>query len=157
MASSEITFEMTNEELEQLQHAFERYDKNGDGKLSKEEIADVLKSLGAVCSDQSIQELITEIDTNKDGFVDFEEFCLLQRCANSSSRKKDDLVAAFQLFDMDNDGYITAKELHAVMLSMGDRGSSLDECRKMINKFDKNGDGRVDLQEFEAMMKDMCS
>ncbi|KAL6985527.1 hypothetical protein U1Q18_018903 [Sarracenia purpurea var. burkii] len=41
---------------------FKRFDANGDGKISSSELGDALKALGS------------EIDTDGDGFISFQEF-----------------------------------------------------------------------------------
>jgi calcium-dependent protein kinase len=50
--------------------AFERFDVDGDGKLSKEEIKKVLYGSDL----EYIDELIKEVDTNKDGYINYQEF-----------------------------------------------------------------------------------
>jgi len=50
------------------------FDKDGSGKISKQELKEVMKNLGENLSDQEITEMIREADDNGDGEVDFEEF-----------------------------------------------------------------------------------
>ena len=50
--------------------AFERFDLDGDGKLSKDELIKVLYGSDI----EYIDEILKEIDMNKDGFVNFQEF-----------------------------------------------------------------------------------
>jgi len=62
--------------------AFRVFDRNGDGKISKEEIAEVLgdgdvKHLAV----RELADLMKEIDANGDGEIDFEEFMTMMRGA----------------------------------------------------------------------------
>ena len=57
-------------EEKNLSMAFERFDVDGDGKLSKEEIKKVLYGSDL----EYIDELIKEVDTNKDGYINYQEF-----------------------------------------------------------------------------------
>ena len=50
--------------------AFERFDLDGDGKLSKDELSKVLYGSDI----EYIDEILKEIDMNKDGYVNFQEF-----------------------------------------------------------------------------------
>lgn len=64
-----------NAKEERLWEAFCRLDLNGDGKISKNELASVL---GGSNNDSSVygdfSELIREVDTDGDGMVDYQEF-----------------------------------------------------------------------------------
>lgn len=61
--------------------AFRVFDKNDDGQISKKELEDVLSSQevhNAISKDQ-IERIIKEVDTNGDGFIDFNEFMAMIR------------------------------------------------------------------------------
>ena len=58
----------TNKEM-----AFDKFDTNKDGKLSKEELANILDK-GA---SEYVDSLLSLIDDNKDGYISFDEFCHL--------------------------------------------------------------------------------
>lgn len=53
---------------------FKRFDANGDGKISSAELGDALKTLGSVTPEE-ITRMMSEIDTDGDGFISYEEFC----------------------------------------------------------------------------------
>jgi len=60
--------------------AFRVFDKNGDGKIDKKEIAAVLNDdgvQGAAAKDMA--EIMAEIDKNGDGEIDFQEFMQMMR------------------------------------------------------------------------------
>ena len=57
-------------EEKNLSIAFERFDVDGDGKLSKEEIKKILYGSDL----EYVDELIKEVDTNKDGYINYQEF-----------------------------------------------------------------------------------
>mmetsp|Transcript_38327 Transcript_38327/g.101536 ORF Transcript_38327/g.101536 Transcript_38327/m.101536 type:complete len:499 (+) Transcript_38327:91-1587(+) len=61
--------------------AFARFDQNGDGKISVQELAEVLKDsdVSNLVGGQSAQEIMTQVDTDGDGTIAFEEFCRMMR------------------------------------------------------------------------------
>jgi calcium-dependent protein kinase len=59
-----------------LQLAFDKFDVNGSGLISAEELKEVLFGEEAF-SDEVWKELIQEVDTNGDGVLDLKEFTQL--------------------------------------------------------------------------------
>ncbi|KAL4489837.1 hypothetical protein ABPG72_022477 [Tetrahymena utriculariae] len=74
-------------EKEYLQKAFNLFDQDGDGHITKDEI---LRIIGNADDDeqtseieQQIQQIIQQIDINQDGKIQFEEFCsIIQQFTN---------------------------------------------------------------------------
>jgi len=69
-----------------LQQAFRRYDKDGNGTLTRNEMITLLKKLGDIggqgdkgnnkgsLTDEQVEELLNECDENNDGHISYEEF-----------------------------------------------------------------------------------
>lgn len=64
----------TKEEVDELRQAFAVFDKDGDGKISAKELDLVMRALGEPIDRQTIDLMIESVDTDKSGFIDFEEF-----------------------------------------------------------------------------------
>jgi len=58
----------------ELHEAFKKFDKDGDGEVTAEEVRAVLKKLGQNLSDAELEAMITEVDLNGDGVISFQEF-----------------------------------------------------------------------------------
>ncbi|KAK3611554.1 hypothetical protein CHS0354_016486 [Potamilus streckersoni] len=65
---------VTNYRNDELKKAFRRFDKDGDGAITKNEVRMVFRESGVELDDASLQELMDEADTNKDGVISFDEF-----------------------------------------------------------------------------------
>mmetsp|Transcript_6533 Transcript_6533/g.15987 ORF Transcript_6533/g.15987 Transcript_6533/m.15987 type:complete len:514 (+) Transcript_6533:81-1622(+) len=61
--------------------AFRVFDKNGDGKITKDEISAVLSSgsIEDAMGKEAVENMMNEVDTNGDGEIDFEEFMAMMR------------------------------------------------------------------------------
>ena len=62
---------LSKAQSEQLKELFIAHDVNKDGYLSKEELENLLNSLG---NGLNVKELLDSIDINNDGHLDFNEF-----------------------------------------------------------------------------------
>jgi Ca2+-binding EF-hand superfamily protein len=96
------------------------HDKNGDGKLSKDELP------------ASAQDEFSKMDTNQDGFVTADE---LQKHAHAMMNRRPELVEIV-LYSIDVEEPMTTKELQ----------TAYDQLRKL----DKNHDGKIDETEVKA-------
>jgi len=68
----------TNEEKEaELLESFKVFDKNGDGFISADELRSMMSSLGESLTDEEVNEMIDEADTDGDGQVNYQEFVRL--------------------------------------------------------------------------------
>lgn len=63
----------------ELRDAFELYDKDKNGVISARELHAVMKSLGEKCSYRDCCKMISSVDEDGDGCVNFEEFKKMMR------------------------------------------------------------------------------
>uniref|UniRef100_A0A8C5WM36 Troponin C, skeletal muscle n=1 Tax=Leptobrachium leishanense TaxID=445787 RepID=A0A8C5WM36_9ANUR len=57
---------------EELAECFRIFDKNADGYIDSEELAEILRSSGESITDEEIEELMKDGDKNNDGKIDFD-------------------------------------------------------------------------------------
>ncbi|KAK6152726.1 hypothetical protein DH2020_012365 [Rehmannia glutinosa] len=127
---------------EELKNIFNKFDADGDGKISIDEYNRTLEILGGGTKTGAA-------DADGDGFIDLEEFRKV--CSGDGGAKSVEIKAAFRVFDADGDGKIRAEELMEVLRKMGEK-CSLEGCKKMISGVDRDGDGLIDMDEFMNMM-----
>jgi Ca2+-binding EF-hand superfamily protein len=58
----------------ELREAFKVFDADGSGSISKSEMKKLMKKLGQTLSDAELDAMMDEVDTDKNGEIDFEEF-----------------------------------------------------------------------------------
>merc|ERR1712157_175315 len=66
-----------NSQRAEIEQTFKVFDKNGDGKITFDELKEVLTQLGEEVTDKDVMDMIKEADLNGDGAIDFEEFIII--------------------------------------------------------------------------------
>jgi len=136
----------------ELEDVFKKFDANGDGRISRSELSDLIKSLGGNVTEEEVGAMVSEADLDGDGYITLSAFVALNTDQTvSSSRRVQDLKDAFNMFDRDGNGSISPSELHHVLTSLQEH-CTLGDCHNMIKDVDSNGDGQVSFDEFMAMM-----
>lgn len=64
----------TTDSEAEIVEAFKVFDKDGSGKISADELRQVMHNLGEKLSDQEVEDMIKEADTNGDGVSSFSRF-----------------------------------------------------------------------------------
>ena len=62
-----------------MRAAFALLDKDGDGFLSLQDLAEDLKIYGSNSSETELQAILSEVDINHDGKIDYREFDIMMR------------------------------------------------------------------------------
>ncbi|XP_066279450.1 calmodulin-like isoform X1 [Branchiostoma lanceolatum] len=62
------------DEEKELREAFKLFDKAGNGYISASDLRQVLNCLGQDLTEEEVDEMISEVDVDGDGRIDYEEF-----------------------------------------------------------------------------------
>ncbi|CAN1147078.1 Calcium-dependent protein kinase 33 [Linum perenne] len=84
-----ITATMHRHRLERDEHlfkAFQYFDKDSSGFITKDELEMAIKDHG-IADDQTIREIIAEVDTDHDGRINYDEFCAMMRSGTPQQGK----------------------------------------------------------------------
>ncbi|CAI9785484.1 unnamed protein product [Fraxinus pennsylvanica] len=136
---------------DELKQVFKKFDVNGDGKISASELGSIMGSLGHRTTNEELEIMIKEVDSDGDGFINMLEFIELNTKDIDSEEVLDNLKKAFSVFDIDKNGSISAEELQNVLKNLGEE-CTLSECKKMISGVDADGNGTISFDEFKVMM-----
>lgn len=136
----------------QLQRVFRYFDKNGDGKISPEELQSCVRAVGGELSAKEAEAAVKSSDMDGDGMLGMEDFEMLMEANGEEEEKTKDLKEAFGMYEMEGSGCITPKSLKRVLSRLGE-SKTIEDCKVMIHMFDINGDGVLSFEEFSAMMR----
>lgn len=146
------------DELNQLREIFKRFDMDSDGSLTMLELAALIRSLGLKPSGDQVQVMLSKMDSNRNGSVEFDELvrAIMPNMNAEVLVNQEQLIGVFKCFDRDGNGYISAAELAGAMAKMG-QPLTYKELREMIKEADMDGDGVISFTEFATIMATSAS
>ncbi len=149
-----VNYLMTKEEKNDMIEMFQSLDTNGDGVLSREEIYEGYRqTLGDVEARKEVDRIMDEIDMDKNGTIDYNEF-VLAATNRQKLLNKEKLESTFKIFDKDGNGTISKEEIKSLLCAKTDDKKLIDE---IVKEVDQNGDGEISLNEFKEMMKKLVN
>ncbi|KAF3453465.1 hypothetical protein FNV43_RR03905 [Rhamnella rubrinervis] len=84
-----ITATMHRHRLEREEHlykAFQFFDKDNSGFITRDELESAMKEYG-MGDDDTIREIISEVDTDNDGRINYSEFCTMMKSGTQQQAK----------------------------------------------------------------------
>eukprot|EP00826_Nyctotherus_ovalis_P048980 TRINITY_DN5843_c0_g1_i14.p1 TRINITY_DN5843_c0_g1~~TRINITY_DN5843_c0_g1_i14.p1 ORF type:complete len:482 (-),score=166.20 TRINITY_DN5843_c0_g1_i14:125-1570(-) len=124
---------------------YQRLDRDGDGKISKEEFVDGYGKLCKGISKEELGEIFTVIDMNKSGQIDYNEF-LAAAISESVILTEKNIKEAFNVMDKDKNGTITLDEVKELYIP--EKGLSDEVFKAIVKEADTNNDGKISFDEY---------
>jgi calmodulin len=155
-----------------LKKAFDAFDREKKGSISTDMIGTIFEMLGIQVSDEEMEEIIEEVDSESKQFfskneikliniilgtgqLDFEMFCTMSSRfmveEEDPEAMRQELREAFRLYDKEGNGYITTDTLKEIFKEL-DNTIDEDDLDDMIDEIDEDGSGTVDFEEFFGVM-----
>lgn len=140
---------------EQIREAFNLFDADGSGAIDAEEMALAMKGLGfGDLPRNEVDRMVRGMRTNSSGLVEYAEFEKLIKSRMAQKDSPEEILKAFQLFDLDKKGKISFANLKEVAKLLGENPGD-DVLQEMIAEADEDGDGEVSFEEFKSVMVQM--
>merc|ERR1712126_573168 len=114
----------------------------GDGSITAKELTEILRQMGHNPTQETVNGMMAEADSNGDGTISLEEFSEMMRNKEKANREEAEIWEAFHSFDLDGNGYITRDELESVLKKMGQKLTSI-QVEDMLRQADLDGDGKI--------------
>merc|ERR1712013_9969 len=116
---------------------FNKADKNGDGKLTKEEWHKVLNNSGVPTTIEEVDEFFKDLDRDYDERLSFGEFL----------GEESHIEKIFKNMDKNGDGFVTKTEFKNVCQNL-----TTDQVEVAFRQFDTSGDDKLNYKEFCMMI-----
>jgi Ca2+-binding EF-hand superfamily protein len=146
-ATSNVFAMFDQAQIQEFKEAFNMIDQNRDGFIDKEDLHDMLASLGKNPADDMLDSMMSEAP----GPINFTMFLTMFGDKLNGTDPEDVIKNAFACFDEENKGVIHEDRLRDLLTSMGDRFTD-EEVDEMYREAPiKNG--QFDYVEFTRILK----
>jgi len=103
---------------------------------------------------EEIEKMIKSIDADDNGLIEYAEFEKMMKSKMAQKDSPEEILKAFQLFDLDKKGKISFANLKEVARMLGENPGD-DVLMEMIQEADEDRDGEVSFEEFKNVMLQM--
>ena len=129
-----MSWKLTLKDIDEYKSAFALCDKDHDGKLSAQEMGNIMRTLGKNFSNYELNSIIQEIETKGNGYIELDKFIELMAHnkidENTLKVEQTNLINAFKYFDRDQTGLIDYEEFKHILKSVSEKLSP-EELKKL--------------------------
>lgn len=111
---------LTEEEVTEIKEAFDLFDPEGRGTVNPRDLKSALDSLGVEAKNQTIYQMISDLDADGPGNINFEDFLHLMTSRVSDKDSRDNIRKVFNLFDEEKAGFLSIKSLRKIIRELGE-------------------------------------
>eukprot|EP00096_Caligus_rogercresseyi_P000409 TRINITY_DN10850_c0_g1_i1.p1 TRINITY_DN10850_c0_g1~~TRINITY_DN10850_c0_g1_i1.p1 ORF type:complete len:146 (-),score=33.46 TRINITY_DN10850_c0_g1_i1:93-530(-) len=135
--------------MSELREAFELFDTDKDGVVSREEVLQVFDKLGNGISPEILESYIKFASKDENTGMNFEKFQELWKCLQCPEPLMSEIRQSFNEMDTDSDGFISTEEMLKVVDGFSHVLSErLELAKECIKDIDIDKDGKVSFTEF---------
>ena len=106
------------------------------GTIDAKELKVAMRALGFEPKKEEIKKMISDIDKDGNGTIDFQEFLEMMTAKMSEKDSREEILKAFRLFDDDETGKISFRNLKRVAKELGENMTD-EELAEMIEEADR--------------------
>jgi len=145
---------LSQEDIDGCRQAFLAFDKDRSGTIDVWELRQVLEAMGQAPTEDELFQMISEVDDNMSGSIDFGEFLAVVESQKNRAENLDDendMIDAFVACGgkADKSGHVKRETL--IKIIKHDFGLTID-IEELINKIDTDGSGEIEFDEFSLML-----
>lgn len=110
-----------------------------------------MTSLGFESKNGAIFQMISDLDSDGNGTIDFQEWLNLLTKKVNDKDSRDNINKIFALFDDERTGFISVKNLRRIAQELGESVSEA-ELEELVTRADTDHDGLVSEEEFYIIL-----
>ena len=144
---------LSQEQIEEIEEAFKLFDVGSSGSIDYRELKAAMKALGVVVDKAELRKMITDVDADGSGSVEFPEFLTMMTAKMGDADTKEEIMKTFKMFDTTTDGTkLKFDDFKKVAKDLGENMSD-DQMHSMFDHADQGGKGYVSFDDFYRLMK----
>ena len=132
-----------NEIEDELREAFNDFDEDHSGTITKEEFGNFMRKLGYRPTLVELQEMMEEVGKDHQGQITFEEFKHIMTKTIRDEFTLNSTIEAFAVFDKNKTGKVKKETLQNILLTKGEQNMTEAEVQDLLDhyiEFDENGE-----------------
>jgi calcium-dependent protein kinase len=129
---------VSDDEKKEVDLVFKKFDKNGDGRLERDELEALMRYLGTDPRQAGV--LLEKYGEGK--ALEPSQLVVASAASKVGELSQDDMKALFNKFDEDGDGQISAGEVEKVL------GLGQEAIQRLITEADESKDGNLSFDEW---------
>jgi len=153
-----ISVGVTERDVEMYKEVFDMFDVQNYGSLTPNDLRNALEMFGFLPKKHLIYQIISDIDADESGGIDFREFLkiMTDQMRPCDGDTKEDYERVFSYFDFEGRGYIGKDDLRKIAVDLGENLS--EEAIVEIFKICAPDDAEtITFQNFYKYMKEAVS
>ena len=134
---------------EEFIEAFNLFDEDHSGTITKEELSNFMRKCGYKPSDLELREMMEEVAKEHPGQITYDEFKNILTKPIKDELTINSTIDAFAIFDKTSKGKIKKEDLKNILLTRGEQNLSENEVQDLLDHyvdFDENGE--MDYKNF---------
>uniref|UniRef100_A0A493TVA4 Myosin light chain 9 n=1 Tax=Anas platyrhynchos platyrhynchos TaxID=8840 RepID=A0A493TVA4_ANAPP len=147
-ATSNVFAMFDQSQIQEFKEAFNMIDQNRDGFIDKEDLHDMLASMGKNPTDEYLEGMMSEAP----GPINFTMFLTMFGEKLNGTDPEDVIRNAFACFDEEASGFIHEDHLRELLTTMGDRFTD-EEVDEMYREAPIDKKGNFNYVEFTRILK----
>ena len=144
---------LSEDELAEFREIFNLVDRDGGGTITKEELGELMDTLGIDATPEEIDLMINEIDQDSNGEIDFEEFVAVMSRKVNATYSSDQVKNAFKVFEgAAPGGYIKVDALIRALTTYGSEKLTEEQAQELVSQLEPDQNGLINYLEYVNMM-----
>lgn len=145
--SSNVFSQFDQQQIGEFKEAFSLLDQNADGIVTREDLKELLVSLGKPATVADLDEMMADIPREAPG-MNFTLFLTLMGEKLQDIDAESDLLAAFEVLDETRSGFISTELLRQHLMGSGEPPLSEEEFELMLRGAQLNAQGHLNYRHF---------